>query len=186
MGIYTTMYNGLSGISLFGDNMSVLADNIANLNTTAFKIVPVHFRGGYCRCFGARYNSRRWGPAQQYFRAISRREPLTPPTCRAIWRSVAMAFSWCRQDAASPDLYTRDGQFSLQQRGDSQDVLNLVNALGYYVQGYDIDPAAGSNGNDVGDISSTGSAFRRPPRTCRRFSISRLQRSGPHRHPCPV
>ena len=37
MGINTTMYNGLSGVGRFSDNMSVLADNIANLNTIAYK-----------------------------------------------------------------------------------------------------------------------------------------------------
>ena len=43
MSLSTAMYSGLSGLNSFGEAMSVVGDNISNLNTTGFKYSSVHF-----------------------------------------------------------------------------------------------------------------------------------------------
>ena len=43
MSLSTAMYSGLSGLNCFGEAMSVVGDNIANINTTGFKYSSVHF-----------------------------------------------------------------------------------------------------------------------------------------------
>ena len=43
MSLSTAMYSGLSGLNSYGEAMSVVGDNISNLNTTGYKYSSVHF-----------------------------------------------------------------------------------------------------------------------------------------------
>lgn len=151
MGIYTTMYNGLSGVGRFSDNMSVLANNISNLNTTAYKSsrsafeeVVTNVEGRIAGGSGVRLNSIAENFTPGSFQSTN------VPSDMAISGS---GFFVVRDADSTTDLYTRDGQFSLKPNDASQDVLDLVSSMGYYVQGYDIDSATGATATTLSDIS---------------------------------
>jgi len=44
MSILSSLYNGFSGLNIMGNNMQVLADNIANVNSVAYKSQRSNFQ----------------------------------------------------------------------------------------------------------------------------------------------
>lgn len=140
MSLSTAMYSGLSGLNSFGEAMSVVGDNIANLNTTGFKYSSVHFEDLMSQLIPTGS-----GPGQ--VGRGSRIEDIS-----TIWQQGSLENSssdtdvaitgtgfLLTKDANSQALYyTRDGHFSLDNDG------YLVNANGYRVQGKAIDPTTGT------------------------------------------
>lgn len=140
MSLSTAMYSGLSGLNSFGEAMSVVGDNIANLNTTGFKYSSVHFED-----LMAQLIPTGSGPGQ-----VGRGGRISEVS--TIWAQGSLENSADDVDVAITGtgflivkdplneslFYTRDGNFSLNNEG------FLINAHGYRVQGKEIDPTTGT------------------------------------------
>ncbi len=140
MSLSTAMYSGLSGLNSFGEAMSVVGDNIANLNTTGFKYSTVHFED-----LMAQLIPTGSGPGQ-----VGRGGRISEIS--TIWQQGSIENSADDVDVAINGtgflivkdplndalFYTRDGNFSLNNEG------YLINAHGYRVQGKEIDSTTGT------------------------------------------
>jgi flagellar hook protein FlgE len=140
MSLSTAMYSGLSGLNSYGEALSVVGDNIANLNTTGFKYSSVHFED-----LMAQLIPTGSGPGQ-----VGRGARISDIS--TIWAQGSLENSADDVDVAITGTgflitkdplneslyYTRDGNFSLDKDG------NLINSSGYRVQGKAIDPTTGT------------------------------------------
>lgn len=141
MTLQTMMYNGTSGINAMAGNMAVLSDNVANVNSVAYKASRATFQDAITSALGARGetgNGARVGTVTKPFQ-IGQFEHSSRATDMAI---VGRGFFMLRdpRDAAT-EVYSRDGQFRLTGAdGVVNPVeLNLVTAQGYFVQGHNAD-----------------------------------------------
>ncbi len=151
MTLSTAMYSGLSGLSSFGEAMSVVGDNIANLNTIGFKYSAVHFED-----LMAQLISTGSGPGQ-----VGRGSRISD--IATVWSQGSLDTSADDVDVAITGTgflivkdplsgglyYTRDGNFSLDKNG------YLINSHGYRVQGKLIDAATGTPTGVDTDITIT-------------------------------
>jgi flagellar hook protein FlgE len=151
MSLYGAMIAGVSGLKAQSTNLATISDNISNLNTTAYKRTQADFSTlvtgvgntyGYSPG-GVRTQSRPLVDQQGVLQASQR------PTDVAI---LGNGFFVVNTNAAgSPtgeQLYTRAGSFSEDNQG------RLVNASGYYLQGWALDQQGNiSNVNQIQTVS---------------------------------
>jgi flagellar hook protein FlgE len=142
------MYSGLSGLNSYGEAMSVVGDNISNLNSTCFKYSSVHFED-----LMAQLVPTGSGPGQ-----VGRGARISDIS--TIWSQGSLENSADDVDVAITGTgflivrdplnmnmsYTRDGNFSIDNDG------YLINAHGYRVQGKAIDPVTGTPAGVDDDI----------------------------------
>lgn len=139
-----SLYAGISGLSANATAMTVIGDNIANVNTTAFKSNSAHFANILSSSLGgdsATANVGRgvefWGVNAQWTQGSL--ENSSSATDLAInGKGFFMV-----QDSGGSNFYTRAGSFNFDKQG------YLVNPDGLRLRGYQID----SSGN-MGSISS--------------------------------
>jgi len=139
-----SLYAGISGLSANSTAMTVIGDNIANVNTTAFKGNRSHFAnilstslGGQSATAGVGRGVEFWGVNAQWTQGSL--ENSSSATDLAInGKGFFMV-----QDGSGSNFYTRAGNFTFDKNG------YLVNPDGNRLQGYEID----SDGN-IGSISS--------------------------------
>jgi flagellar hook protein FlgE len=139
-----SLYAGISGLSANATAMTVIGDNIANVNTTAFKGNRSHFAnilstslGGQSATAGVGRGVEFWGVNAQWTQGSL--ENSSSATDLAInGKGFFMV-----QDTSGSNFYTRAGNFTFDKNG------YLVNPDGHRLQGYQID----SDGN-IGSISS--------------------------------
>lgn len=138
MSLSTAMYSGLSGLNSYGEAMTVVGDNIANLNTIGFKYSSIHFED-----LMAQLVSTGSGPGQ-----VGRGSRISDIS--TVWAQGSLetsaddvdvaitgtGFLIVRDPLGGSLFYTRDGNFSLDKDG------YLINAHGYRVQGKLIDPVS--------------------------------------------
>jgi flagellar hook protein FlgE len=140
MSLSTAMYSGLSGLNCYGEALSVVGDNIANLNSTGFKSSSVHFEDLMAQLVptgsgpgevgrGARISdiSTNWSQGSL--------ETSDDDVDVAI---TGTGFVVTKDPLNQTLYYSRDGNFSLDKNG------NLTNSSGYHVQGKAIDPTTGT------------------------------------------
>jgi flagellar hook protein FlgE len=146
MSISSAMYTGLSGLNCNGEAMTVVGDNISNLNTVGFKYSQVDFADLMAQTIATGSGPGQVGKGAQ----ISEITPVFSQgslETSAIDTNMAITgtgFFMVRNSNSAQDLYTRDGTFALNS--DSY----LVNPEGYIVQGKVIDPTTGvPTGADV-------------------------------------
>ncbi len=149
MGISSSLYSSISGLNTMGNAMSVLGDNVANVNTIAFKSSRATFQDVLSQSVSTASGASQVGRgvtlstvdglfAQGSF------ESSTTPTDMAIG---GQGFFILRQpDNIEADNYTRAGEFRFDQEG------YLVNPKGYFVQGWSIDSNTGEPSGTIGDI----------------------------------
>lgn len=143
MGLTSAMFAGLSGLSVNSQAMDVTGNNVANVNTTAFKSERITFETEFYRTFslGAAPNGSFGGtnPTQTGMgvrnSSISRSmidgspEPTGIPTNMAIQGSGFFVVETPRGE----NRYTRDGSFKLNSANE------LVNSAGDFVKGFAVD-----------------------------------------------
>lgn len=130
--------------------MGVLGDNVANVNTVAFKSSRSTFQDILSQSVSTASGGAQVGRgvtlstisslfAQGSF------ESSSSPTDMAIG---GQGFFMLRApDNAAADMYTRAGEFGFDQNG------NLINPAGYYTQGWTIDSTSGERQGTIGDIN---------------------------------
>jgi len=141
MGMLTAMYSGVAGLNVHGRALSSVADNIANLNTAAYKSTRTNFGDIMVQSLtvggtvvsqvgtGARVLSVQNMMTQGSF------ENTDLPTDLAINGRgfFEVADTGNSSTAANTLYYTRAGQFTLDKEG------YLVNPSGLRLQGYNVD-----------------------------------------------
>lgn len=150
MGVSSSLYASISGLSTMGNAMSVLGDNVSNVNTIAFKSSRATFQDVLSQSVATAAGAAQVGRgvtlttidgifAQGSF------ESTSTPTDLAIG---GQGFFMLRAPgSAEADMYTRAGEFRFDNAG------NLVNPTGNFVQGWTIDPTSGEVQGTIGDIN---------------------------------
>ncbi|MFZ5776062.1 MAG: flagellar hook-basal body complex protein [Thermodesulfobacteriota bacterium] len=150
MGVSSSLYASISGLSTMGNAMSVLGDNVSNVNTVAFKSSRATFQDVLSQSVATAAGSAQVGRgvtlttidglfAQGSFESTSSATDL------AIG---GQGFFMLRaSDSAEADMYTRAGEFRFDREG------YLVSPSGHYVQGWTIDPLSGEVQGTIGDIN---------------------------------
>jgi flagellar hook protein FlgE len=158
-----SLYAGISGLSAQATAMTVIGDNIANVNTTAFKSNTSHFAnilssslGGESATSGVGRGVEFWGASAQW----------TQGSLENSANSTDLAINgkgfFMVEDTTGSRFYTRAGAFSFDKEG------YLVNPDGLRLQAYQLD----RNGNvgSIGDVYVPGERIS-PPSTTTEFNF---------------
>ncbi|MDZ7641950.1 MAG: flagellar hook-basal body complex protein [Desulfurivibrio sp.] len=150
MSLSNSLYAGISGLSTMGNSMNVLGDNIANVNTTAYKSSRATFQDVLSQSVATSSGTAQVGRgvtlttvdglfAQGSFESTSN------PTDMAIGGE---GFFMLRgSESAEADMFTRAGEFRFDSQG------NLTSPAGHFVQGWDVDKDSGQIEGTIGDIN---------------------------------
>ncbi len=149
MGLTDALFAGTSGLRSLGHGMSVVGDNVSNLNTTAFKGSRITFSDIMAQRINTTSGSGQMGRGA----AIN---ALYPTMQQGSFESTASPtdlaiagngfFILKSHDSSGNTYYTRDGQFLIEKRG------YLVNPAGFRVQGWQIDEVTGDITGALTDI----------------------------------
>ena len=139
MSLSTAMYSGLSGLNSFGEAMSVVGDNIANLNTTGYKYSTVHFEDLMSQMIPTGSGPGQVGRARiDDVSTIWQQGSLENSSSDTDVAITGTGFLVVKDTNNNSLFYTRDGHFTLDKDG------NLISAQGDRVQGKAIDPTTGT------------------------------------------
>ena len=136
MGLTDALFTGTSGLRALGHGMSVIGDNVSNLNTTAFKGARITFSDIMAQSINTAAGSGQLGRGagiQALYQLFTQGafESTASPTDMAI---AGAGFFIVRNPQTTGGLfYSRDGQFVVDKEG------FLVNPQGLRVQGWKID-----------------------------------------------
>lgn len=154
MAISSSLYSGISGLSTMGDAMSVIGNNIANVNTVAFKSSRSTFQDVLAQQISTAAGTSQVGRGVSLSSiaglfAQGSFESTSQPTDLAIGGN---GFFIGRAPGTEELLYTRAGEFRFDQEG------YLVNPAGYIVQGWQIDSDTGQITGTMGDVTVSKSS----------------------------
>ena len=152
-----SLFAGISGLNANATAMTVIGDNIANVNTAAFKSNRSSFANVLSQSLGGSSGSdigrgvEFWGTSSLWTQGSLEN------TGSATDLAINGKGFFIVNDASGASFYTRAGQFYLDENGD------MVNPDNYVVQGYEID-ANGNLGN-LTDICIPGERMSPPSGT---------------------
>jgi flagellar hook protein FlgE len=156
MGLSNALYTGVSGLNAYANAISVIGNNIANVNTTGFK----ESRGNFADILS---QSSGTGGTLQIGRGVLVTS-VSPVFTQGAFQSTSLpgdlaidgdGFFIVKDPKTNAVLYTRDGNFTLNRDG------KLANPEGLIVQGFNVD-SAGNALPLVEDINISGQSF--PPK----------------------
>jgi len=150
MGVSSSLYASISGLSTMGNSMSVLGDNVANVNTIAFKSSRATFQDVLSQSVATAAGGAQVGRgvtmttidgifAQGSFESTS--------TATDLAIGGQGFFMLRATGTAEADMYTRAGEFRFDKEG------FLVNPTGNFVQGWSLDSVTGERQGTIGDIN---------------------------------
>jgi flagellar hook protein FlgE len=143
-----SLFAGISGLSANSTAMTVIGDNIANVNTTAFKSNKSSFANVLSQSLGGSATGgigrgvEFWGVSPSWSQGSI--ENTSNATDMAI---NGKGFFMVEDDSGSA-FYTRAGEFSFNKDG------YLVNPDGLYVQGYSVSSIAADDTVTLGPIEN--------------------------------
>ncbi len=151
-----SLYAGISGLNANMTSMSVIGDNIANVNTVAFKNNMAVFSNVLSQAMGGGAGGAEIGRGAQ-LSIIS--EGWSQGALETTGNGTDLAvngrgFFICKDDAGLP-YYTRAGVFKFDENG------YLVNPSSMIVQGFSVDPQG--NLGSITDVRINGSTFQPSP-----------------------
>jgi flagellar hook protein FlgE len=156
MGISSSLFSGISGLSTHGNAMSVIGDNIANVNTIGFKSSRTSFEDVLSQSVSTASGSSQIGRGT----ALSCVDTLFQQgSFESTSNATDLAIGGNGFFIVSPlgsetEYYTRAGQFRFNADG------YFVNPAGYVARGWALD----ENGTDQGALTDIRlSAFTSPP-----------------------
>ena len=159
MSLSSSLYSAISGLSNLGDSMTVIGDNIANINTVGFKASRTSFEDVMVQAVATATGTAQVGRGT----ALS---DITASFTQGSFESTGLptdlgivgeGFFVIRDpDSETQDnyYYTRAGNFKFDKDG------NLVNPADYIAMGWQLE----NNGDDTGLLSDiVVSSFTSPP-----------------------
>lgn len=156
MSLNSALYTGVSGLNAYSSAISIIGNNIANVNTTGFK----QSRGNFADVLSA---SSGTGGTLQIGRGVLVNN-VVPVFTQGAFQSTSLpgdlaidgdGFFIVRDPKTNGLLYTRTGNFALNRDG------KLANPEGLILQGFDVD-GAGNALPLVEDVNISGQSF--PPK----------------------
>lgn len=146
MAVLTSLYSGISGLNANGAALSVIGNNIANVNTVGFKASRASFADVLNQSSGDMQIGR--GASLSDVSSIFTQGSLEG-TSNGLDLGIDGDGFFLVADASGSQFYSRAGQFSIDKEG------LVVNNEGLRLQGYQADSAGNVSGNiDNIDISS--------------------------------
>lgn len=135
MSIYGAMFAGVSGLTAQSNALGMISDNIANVNTIGYKGTAARFSTLVTQA--ATQTTHTPGGVTTSAYSYINRQGLLQSSSSGTDLAVAGQGFFVVNESANPgfgdDFYfTRAGSFNPDQNG------NLVNAAGYYLQGYNL------------------------------------------------
>ena len=135
MSIYGAMFAGVSGLAAQSNALGMISDNIANVNTIGYKGVSARFSTLVTQA--ATDTTHTPGGVSSSPYSFIDRQGLLQGSASGTDLAVAGQGFFVVNESATPGFgddyyFTRAGSFNPDQNG------NLVNAAGYFLQGYDI------------------------------------------------
>lgn len=149
MDVFSSYFVGMSGLNANSQWLSTIGNNIANMNTVAFKSSQPRFAelmGGLLA--GGGHGEDGMGVAVSSPRQNFSQGPLAASNNPMDWAIDGNGF-FVVEDSAGNSFYTRDGQFKLQA-GSTTD--KIIDGNGHALQGYIADEN-GVIGSTLGDVS---------------------------------
>jgi flagellar hook protein FlgE len=134
MSLFGSLFSGVSGLNAQSRAMGMISDNIANVNTTAYKGALAQFENLVTRSRGS-YSYSPGGVRAQSFYTVATQgliQSSASPTDAAISGAGFFVVN-APPDGQGEQLYTRAGSFSPDFQGD------LRTTSGYYLQGWALD-----------------------------------------------
>jgi flagellar hook protein FlgE len=161
-----SLYAGISGLSANATAMTVIGDNIANVNTTAFKSNRSHFANILSTSLGGESATASVGRGVEFWGVNAQwTQGSLENSASATDLAINGKGFFMVQDPDGANYYTRAGNFTFDKNG------YLVNPEGMRLQGYTID-AAGNMGS-INDIYIPGERISPPaPTTEFNFDIN--------------
>jgi len=165
MSLSSSLFSGVSGLSTLGNSMTVIGDNIANVNTVGFKSSRVTFQDVLSQTVSTTAGTAQVGRGTSLADITSSFsqgsfESTNSTTDLAIGGD---GFFVLRDPSdVNNQFYSRAGQFRFDKDG------NFINPAGYIVAGWELD----QNGQDIGSITDiTLSSFTSPPSASDRITV---------------
>ncbi|NNL75479.1 MAG: flagellar hook protein FlgE [Desulfobacterales bacterium] len=143
-----SLFAGISGLNVSSTAMTVIGDNIANVNTTAFKSNKASFANILSESLGGASGNSIGRGVQFWGTTPAWSQGSIENTTNATDMAINGKGFFMLEDASGGDYYTRAGEFSFDKDG------NLVNPDGLYVQGYDITTVNPDGSVVLGPIST--------------------------------
>lgn len=140
MSLYGSMKTAVSGMNAQANRLSTVGDNIANVNTTAYKRASTTFSSFVLPSTSGNYNSG--GVTTNVRYAVSEQGALTSTSSDTDIAIKGDGF-FVVQDASGTPYLTRAGNFAVDENG------ALVNAAGFTLLGY---PASQGSAADVNTL----------------------------------
>ena len=149
MSLSSALFSGISGLSTLGNSMTVIGDNLANVNTVGFKASRVTFQDALSQSVATAAGTAQVGRGT-FLSDISSSfaqgsfESTDSATDLAIGGD---GFFIVRDpNAAENEYYTRAGEFRFDKDG------SFVNPAGYIVRGWALDAGTGEDVGSITDI----------------------------------
>lgn len=156
MTILTSLFSGVSGLNANGSAISIIGNNIANMNTTGFKASRASFADVLSQDLAGGSGTSQIGRGV-FLSSVN--PTFTQGSFETTSSALDLAIDgdgfYIVKDSSGGTFYTRAGQFNMDKNG------NIVNPEGLILQGYQVDSA----GNITGTIDDlTISSSTSPPR----------------------
>jgi len=158
MALSSALFSGISGLSTLGNAMTVIGDNISNVNTVGFKSSRVTFQDVLSQTVATTAGTAQVGRGTSLADISS---SFAQGSFESTDSSTDLAiggegfFIVRDPNNANNEFYTRAGEFRFDQDG------NLVNPAGYIVRGWALNETTGEDEGSIGDI--TLSSFTSSP-----------------------
>ena len=143
-----SLFAGISGLSANSTAMTVIGDNIANVNTTAFKSNKSSFANVLSQSLGGSATGSIGRGVEFWGVSPSWSQGSVENTANATDMAINGKGFFMVEDESGSAFYTRAGEFSFDKDGD------LVNPDGLYVQGYTVSSLAADGAITLGPIEN--------------------------------
>tara|TARA_R110001592_G_scaffold27763_13_gene102755 strand:+ start:40896 stop:42641 length:1746 start_codon:yes stop_codon:yes gene_type:complete len=150
MGLFGALFTGVSALTAQSQNTAIIANNIANINTTGFKRSEASFYS----LVTTQGNTSRYSPGTvtaNRLQRVTEQGSITQSASSTDASISGNGFFAVKRDsddsALTEYLYTRNGQFSEDSQG------FLRNSAGFYLYGWPIDQS-GNLPSNQGDLTS--------------------------------
>jgi len=151
MGLASSLFSGISGLSTLGNAMTVIGDNIANVNTVGFKSSRVTFQDVLSQTVATTAGSAQVG------RGTSLAD-ITASFSQGSFESTdsttdlaigGEGFFIVRDPGSQSEYYSRAGEFRFDKDG------NFTSPAGYIVRGWELDATTGEDKGSITDVILT-------------------------------
>ena len=158
MSLSSSLFSGISGLSAMGNAMTVIGDNIANVNTVGFKGSRVTFQDVLSQSVSTTAGTAQVGRGTNLADISSSfAQGSFESTASSTDLAIGGAGFFVVRDPndTNNEFYTRAGEFRFDKDG------NFTNPAGYIVRGWELDEVTGEDQGTITDV--TLSSFTSSP-----------------------